>query len=302
MPRIEVRSGISLAYESHGEGDPLVLIMGVGAQRVFWPKDFVSRLVEHGHRVILFDNRDCGESTWLKDQRAPAPMAAMTRALAGLSISVPYTLWDMADDTVALFDALGIERAHLAGISMGGMISQCVAIRYPDRVRSLTSMHSSTGSRRHSIGDPRAYAALLAPGPKNRDEAAEHLVRLYQTIGSPAYEHDWEELRERGRQAFDRGSNPAGFLRQWSAILGSGSRDLALKDLQMPTLVIHGDADRLVPLRAGRHTARCIPNAHLEVIEGLGHDLPPGARERIADLLVWNAARAASGIVADSDG
>jgi pimeloyl-ACP methyl ester carboxylesterase len=275
--------------------------MGVGAQRLFWPDDFVARLVEGGHRVIVFDNRDCGESTWLRHQRAPAPMATMTRAMAGLSISAPYTLWDMADDTVALFDALGLDRVHLAGISMGGMIAQCVAIRNPERVRSLTSMHSSTGSRRHSIGDPRAYAALLAPGPKNRDEAAEHLVQLYQTIGSPAYEQNWDELRERGRRAFDRGSNPAGFLRQWSAILASGSRDQALKAVQVPTLVIHGDADRLVPLRAGRHTARCIPNAHLEVIEGLGHDLPPAVRTRIAERIIAHAARAAALRPASSD-
>jgi pimeloyl-ACP methyl ester carboxylesterase len=259
---------------------------------VFWPDDFVQKLVELGHRVVRFDNRDVGKSTWLKQQRAPSPVAAITRALAGLPVQAPYTLWDMADDAVALLDALDIEQAHVAGISMGGMIAQCMAIRHAARVKSLTSMHSTTGSRRHSVGDPRAYAALLAAGPKNRDEAAEHLVRLYEVIGSPGFTLDWDEIRERGRQTFDRGANPAGFLRQWAAILATGSRDAALRELSLPSLVIHGDSDRLVPLRAGRHTAACIPSARLEVIEGLGHDLPPVARLRIAELLAWNTARA----------
>lgn len=292
MRTIDVAPGISLACSSVGEGEPLVLVMGVGAQMIFWPADFVEKLVSLGHRVIRFDNRDCGRSTWLRHLRAPSPMTALTRALAGLSVPAPYTLWDMANDIVALLDALEIERAHVAGISMGGMIAQCMAIQHPERMKSLASMHSSTGSRRHSIGDPRAYAALLAPGPKNRDEAAEHLVALYKVIGSPGFTLDWDEIRERGRRAYDRGANPAGFLRQWSAILASGSRDRALRSLSLPTLVIHGDSDRLVPVRSGRHTADCIPNARLEVIEGLGHDLPPVGRLRIAELLAWNTARA----------
>lgn len=292
MPRVEVGPGVSLHYEVYGHGDPLVLIMGVGAQMVFWPADFIAKLVECGHQVVIFDNRDCGESSWLDHLRPPAPMAALTRAMAGLAVGAPYTLWDMADDTVGLMDALGFERAHVAGISMGGMVAQCVAIRHPDRVRSLGSMHSTTGSRLHSIGDPRAYAALLAPSPKSRDEAAEHLVRLYKSIGSKAYEQDWDEVRARGRLAFDRGSNPAGFLRQWSAILASGSRDAALASVSVPSIVVHGSLDRLVPTRAGRHTARCIPAAHLEIVEGLGHDLPPVARLHIAEKLAWNAARA----------
>lgn len=292
MPRVAVQDGVELAYEVHGEGEPFVLIMGVGAQHVFWPADFVESLVESGHQVVIFDNRDVGESTWLAHLRAPPPLVAITRAMAGLSVAAPYTLWDMADDTVLLMDALGIDRAHVAGISMGGMVAQCVAIRHPARVKSLASMHSTTGSRMHSIGDPRKYAALLAPGPQTRDEAGEHLVRLYRKIGSPAYEQDWDEVRARGRLAFDRGANPAGFLRQWSAILASGSRDRELGTLSVPTVVIHGSEDRLVPTRAGRHTAACIPDARLEIIDGLGHDLPPVARTRIAELLARNAERA----------
>ncbi len=292
MPKVTVQTGVELAYDTRGEGDPIVLIMGVGAQMVFWPDEFVNVLVERGHKVILFDNRDCGESTWLDHLRPPPPLVAMSRAFAGLDVNAPYTLWDMADDTVALMDALDIQDAHVVGISMGGMVAQCTAIRHPDRVRSLASMHSTTGSRRHSLGDPRAYRALLAPSPQTRDEAGEHLVRFYKAVGSPAYEQDWEEVRERGRRAFDRGSNPAGFLRQWSAILASGNRDRELGNLKMPTVVIHGAADRLVPTRAGRHTARCIPGSQLEVIDGLGHDLPPVARVRIAELISQNAARA----------
>jgi len=293
MPSVTIRPGVDLAYDIHGEGDPIVLIMGVGAQMVFWPDEFIQVLVDRGHQVIRFDNRDVGESTWLDHLRPPAPMVALSRALAGLSVRAPYTLWDMADDTALLLDALDLESAHIAGISMGGMVAQCLAINHPTRVRSLASMHSTTGARRHSIGDPRAYAALLAPGPQTRDQAGEHLVRLYKNIGSPAYEQDWDEVRARGRAAFDRGANPAGFLRQWSAILASGSRDRQLAHLDLPTIVIHGSEDRLVPTRAGRHTARCIPNARLEVIDGLGHDLPPVARVRIAELLAENAARAA---------
>ena len=292
MSRVAIRDGVELAYDDHGAGDPFVLIMGIGAQRVFWPEDFVRRLVDRGHRVIVFDNRDVGESTWLRQLRAPPPMVAMTRALAGLEVQAPYTLWDMADDTALLMDALHIPCAHVAGISMGGMIAQSLAIRHPDRVRSLASMHSTSGSRLHSIGDPRKYAALLAPGPQTREEAAEHLVRLYRNIGSPAYEQDWEEVRARGRLAFDRGANPAGFLRQWAAILASGSRARELATVRVPTVVIHGSEDGLVPTRAGRHTASCVPGARFELIEGLGHDLPPGVRLRIADLLLENAARA----------
>ena len=152
-------------------------------------------------------------------------------------------------------------------------------------------MHSTTGSRRHSIGDPRAYAALLSKRPEDRDEAAESLVRFYRNVGSKAFEHDWEEIRARGRLAFDRGSNPAGFLRQWAAVLASGARDEELRRLEVPTVVIHGSADRLVPPRAGRHTARCIPESRLEIIDGLGHDLPGAVRVRIAESVVGNARR-----------
>jgi len=294
MRRIDVRDGIRLAVEVHGEGEPLVLIMGIGAQLVFWPADLIQGLVRQGFQVITFDNRDCGESTWLDGVPTPQPLSTMTRALAGLSVPAPYTLWDMADDTVHLLDALGHDTAHVAGISLGGMVAQCVAIKHPTRVRSLASMHSTTGSRRHSIGDPRAYAALLSKRPQTRDEAGETLVRFYQKVGSTGFQHDWDEVRDRGRLAFDRGSNPAGFLRQWAAIMATGARDEALRKLDVPTVVVHGAVDRLIPTRAGRHTARCIRDARLEVIEGLGHDLPPGVRGRIVQHLAWNAGRASS--------
>ena len=291
MRRVQVREGIELAVEVHGEGEPMVLIMGIGAQLIFWPADFVQALVQQGFQVITFDNRDCGESTWLDGVKAPQPLVAMSRALAGLSVRAPYTLWDMAADTAGLLDALGHESAHVVGISLGGMVAQCMAIAHPERVRSLASLHSTTGSRRHSIGDPRAYAALLSKRPSTRDEAAENLVRFYKKVGSPDFEQNWDEIRARGRLAFDRGANPAGFLRQWAAVLASGSRDDALRELAVPTVVIHGSEDRLVPTRAGRHTARCIPGATLEIIDGLGHDLPMAVRGRVVSSLATNARR-----------
>ncbi len=290
---IEVRPGIELAVDIQGEGAPLVLIMGIGAQMVLWPAAFVDGLVERGFQVIRFDNRDVGASTWLDGLRAPNPLSAMTLAMAGLPVSAPYTLWDMAEDTASLIQSLGHENAHVVGISMGGMIAQSLAIRHPTRVRSLVSMHSTTGSRLHSIGSPTAYGALLASRPRNRDEAAEHIVRLYQRIGSPRFPNDPDELREKGRQAFDRGSNPAGFLRQWAAILASGNRAEALRTVQAPSLVIHGSDDPLVPVRAGRHTAANLPGCHLEVIDGMGHDLPPAVHTRILDRIAWNAQRSA---------
>ncbi len=291
MRSVKIRENLHLKAEVHGEGVPLVLIMGIGAQLVFWPADLIAGLVAEGYQVITFDNRDCGESTWLDGVQAPSPLSTISRALAGLPVHAPYSLWDMADDTVFLLDALGLERAHIAGISLGGMVAQCVAIKHPQRVISLASMHSTTGSRRHSVGDPRAYAALMSRRPQNRDEAGEALVHFYRSVGSKGFQNNWDEVRARGRLAFDRGSNPAGFLRQWAAIMATGVRDKALGALKIPTVVIHGAEDRLIPPRAGRHTARCIPNAHLEVIAGLGHDLPPGVRGRIVQHLAWNAER-----------
>lgn len=288
---ILVRPGIELAVEVVGEGEPVVLIMGIGAQMILWPAGFIDGLVARGFQVIRFDNRDVGKSTWLDGVRAPHPLTAMSFAMAGLPVSAPYTLWDMADDTAELIRALGHESAHVVGISMGGMIAQSLAIRHPSRVRSLVSMHSTTGSRFHSIGKPTAYGALLASRPTNRDEAAEHIVRLYQRIGSPRFPNDPDELREMGKIAFDRGANPSGFLRQWAAILASGNRAYALRSVQAPSMVVHGSADPLVPVRAGRHTAANLPGCHLEVIDGMGHDLPPSVHTRILDRIAWNAQR-----------
>lgn len=295
MPDLTTPGGLRLYYERWGDpAHPTVLlVMGIGAQLVLWPQELIDNLVQRGFFVVAFDNRDVGRSEWLDDAPVQPALPLMARALAGLPIQSAYTLYDLASDAVGLLDGLGVEAAHVVGVSMGGMVAQCIAIQHPDRVLSLTSMHSTTGSRLHSIGQPRAYRALLGPSPRTRQEAGQRFVDLYKVIGSPGFALDWAELRARGELSFDRGVNPKGFLRQWAAILATGSRDRALVAVACPTLVLHGAEDPLVPVRAARHTQRCVgENAELVVIDGLGHDMPAAVRGRIAEHIHWNARRA----------
>ncbi len=287
-------NGIDIHHEDRGEGPPVLVIMGIGSQRVQWPAEFLAALRAHGLRTITPDNRDAGRSEWMRTLPAPNPLRMFSKALAGLPTKAPYSLVDMADDMAGLLDALGIERAHVAGISMGGMIAQTLAIHHPHRVASLVSMHSTTGGRRASLGKPRAYRALLAPGPQNREEAIARQVEVTRVVGSTGYAHDWEGIRRRAGLAYDIGLNPAGFLRQWAAIMHSGDRSAALAGLRIPARVIHGSADPLIPPRAGRATARAIPGATLDMIPGMGHDLPPGVIGRIADGIAATVARAES--------
>lgn len=279
MSRIRT-NGIELEVESRGRaGDPaLLLIMGLGLGLKAWPEDFVDALVQRRLRVVMFDNRDCGRSTYIDREPPAALLPLFIRASFGLPVSGPYTLDDMADDAAGLLDALGIARAHVAGVSLGGMIGQQLAIRHAAKVASLVSIMSSSGSSRMAFA-PRldALLALLRRPPRDAPLPAlvDHFVHLFRVIGSPAFPTPEPLLRQRLEQALGHGYRPDGTLRQLVAVLASGDRSLDLPSIAAPTLVIHGDRDPLVPLAAGEDVAAKIPGARLQVIPGMGHDLAP---------------------------
>jgi pimeloyl-ACP methyl ester carboxylesterase len=288
MP-VATSSGIDLEYEVLGEpGAPAVLlIMGLGMPAAMWPAEFVEGLLARGFRVVTFDNRDSGGSTRMRDAAVPNIPAAMVRALLRLDVAAPYTLTDMALDAAAVLDAAGIERAHVVGVSMGGMIAQVLAALQPQRVLSLTSIMSSSGNPSPSValGKRRALDALLKPPPADAsdvDGVVDHLMFVFGVIGSPGFATDAAVLRPHLERVARRGLDPAGTSRQFAAILASGDRRALLHGVVAPTLVIHGADDPLVPLAAGRDTARHIAGAQLEVIDGMGHDLPPRLMARIA--------------------
>lgn len=268
--------GVDLHVEdSGGEGEALVLVMGIGAQLVLWPDELCERLSARGFRVIRLDNRDVGLSTHLSHLPVPDPRRTLARAAMGLRVDAPYTLSHMAGDVRAVLDALGVERAHIAGMSMGGMIAQTFCLEHPARARSLTSIASTTGDRRYAFAArPEALRALLRPPPRTREESAERTIATFRAIGGKTHAPDLALLRHMGARSFDRGTNPAGFARQLAALCASGSRRAALRSLRVPTLVIHGAQDPLIPAAAGRATAELVPNARLLELGDMGHDLP----------------------------
>jgi pimeloyl-ACP methyl ester carboxylesterase len=284
-------AGIEIAYERLGkpEAPVALLIMGIAAQLIHWPDAFCQALAGRGLQVVRFDNRDSGLSTHMTD--APAPN--LPTALAGDLSSASYTLSDMAGDAVGLLDVLGFEKAHVVGASMGGAIAQTMAIEHPGRVRSLTSMMSTTGDRSVGQASPDVLREVFG-GPRGvtRDEVIQQMVRASRATGSPAYPADEGEVAARAGRAYDRSYDPAGVARQAVATVASGDRTARLRELQVPALVIHGVADRLCDPSGGRATAEAIPGAELVVIEGMGHNLPPGLRlplaERIAAFM-WRA-------------
>jgi pimeloyl-ACP methyl ester carboxylesterase len=281
---------VELVYETIGDpSDPaLLLVMGLGMQLIHWDRELCDLFAERGFHVIRFDNRDAGLST-----KVDAPVPNIRGLMAGFPVQVPYQLDDMATDTLGLLDELGIQRAHVAGVSMGGMIAQTMAIRSPERVLSLASMLSTTGERRAGTPKVRVWSVLMRRAPRVRDAYIEYFVRVMRMIGSPGYRADLERIRERAAESYDRCHHPAGTARQLAAILASGSRTQALRMLDVPTLVIHGENDPLVPLRAGQATARSIPGADLLTIPGMGHDLPPQLWPTFVDAIAKNAERAA---------
>jgi pimeloyl-ACP methyl ester carboxylesterase len=281
---------VELAYEIFGgPGDPpILLVMGLATQMIGWPDDFCADLADRGHFVIRFDNRDIGLSTHFHAAGAPDLM----RAMAGDHSSVPYALTDLADDTVGLLDVLGLDGVHLVGASMGGMVAQLVAVRHPGRVRSLTSIMSTTGDP--SVGTPNeaAMGVLFAPPAADRESAVKRAIDTYRVIGSPGFEFDEPALRDRAGLAFDRAHDPAGVARQLAAILSTHDRTRDLMSISVPSLVVHGAEDALVNISGGRATAAAIPDAELLVVEGMGHDLPRAVWPQIIDRITALAARA----------
>jgi pimeloyl-ACP methyl ester carboxylesterase len=284
-------NGIELVYEQIGDRDdpPLLLVMGLGMQLIHWDLELCEALAERGFRVIRFDNRDIGSST-----KIDAPVPPIMRAMAGFKIRAPYLLDDMAEDAFGLLDKLGIERAHVMGASMGGMIAQTMAINRPERVQSLTSIMSTTGDRRKGLPKLRVWSVLVRRAPAHREAYIEYFVRMFRLIGSPGYPQDDARMRELAAATYDRCHYPAGTARQLAAIMASGDRTPRLRELRVPTTVIHGTDDPLVPFRAGVATARAIPDAELVAIPGMGHDLPRELWPRLIDALVANTERAAT--------
>jgi pimeloyl-ACP methyl ester carboxylesterase len=283
-----VDGDVELCYETFGDpSDPAVLlVMGLATQMVGWHEDFCEAFAERGYHVIRFDNRDIGRS-----QTMTGPVPTLRQLLLRDKRAAHYTLEDMARDGFALLDHLGIEHAHVVGVSMGGMIAQTMAARCPERVLSLVSWMSNTGARWSGQPSLRMYPVLLRTPPPGRDGYLKHAVWVFSRIGSPGFAPDDENLRRVAGLSYDRGMNPAGSLRQLAAIIASGDRTPLLRTITAPTLVIHGTKDKLVPPSGGRATARAIPGARLLTIEGMGHDLPRDAWPRILDAIEENAAR-----------
>jgi pimeloyl-ACP methyl ester carboxylesterase len=282
-------NGIELAYQELGDpdGEPMVLVMGLGTQMIHWPLGFCELLVDRGFRLIRFDNRDIGHSTWVD-----APVPTRAAMVLGVHRRLAYTLDDMADDLAGLIEYLETAPAHVVGVSQGGMIAQVLGYRRPELVRSLGLIMTGSGKRIASLPRLRALGTLMRELPDNREAHIEAMVRVFKVIGSPDYPEDEAWLREAIGAGFDRANNPAGAARQLHAITASGDRTRRLRGVRAPTVVIHGTRDPLVRPAAGKALARAIPGARLELIDGMGHDLPPQLWERIADLLTDNARRA----------
>jgi pimeloyl-ACP methyl ester carboxylesterase len=275
-PSITSVNGIDLCYQSFG--DPthptILLIMGLGTQMIAWDELFCAQLAGRGFRVIRFDNRDIGKSTWLDHLDVPNPMALLAKAAIGLKPKVPYTLADMAADGVGLLDALGIAKAHVVGASMGGMIGQVMAISHPDRLLSFTSIMSTTGNPKLPSAKPQAAAMLIAKPAHNETDYLAFYRKLMTTLRAGDFPEDEAQDDTRGLAAWRRGYHPAGSARQLAAIIASGDRTEALKGVRVPTLVIHGRIDPLVPVEGGIATAEAIPGAKLLLIERMGHAFP----------------------------
>ncbi len=285
---------LHLDYDLRGAGTPVLLVMGLGAQKVLWPEGLCDMLAARGFSVARFDNRDVGLSTRLDHLGIPSLRKAMLRWLAGRDVGAPYGLGDLATDALAVMDTLGWQRAHVVGASMGGMIAQRMAIDWPERVASLTSIMSHPGDRISKLPQPRAMQAMLAPRPRTAEQAGQSWVRLFSEIGSgpPHFPFDRDAMFEMGKLHFERGPSPGGFVRQTLAILASEDRRAALGELDVPALIVHGTQDPLVRHSGGVKTARSLRHAELMSIEGMGHDLPPPMWSRLCDAIEDTAARA----------
>ncbi|MEU3312473.1 alpha/beta fold hydrolase [Streptomyces sp. NPDC006662] len=283
-------SGIEVAYERFGDpqAPTVLLVMGLALQMHGWPDGFCAELTGRGMQVIRFDNRDCGLSTHFHD----APLPDVPAAHRGDLSSASYDLSDMAGDSVGLLDALGLAGAHVVGLSLGGAVGQTMAIEHPGRVRSLTSLMSTTGAPGVGQPDPGVLGVLAGPPPASREEVIERAVRAGRVMGSPGFPCDEAALRERAARAFDRDYDPLGVARQALASLASGDRTDRLAAVRVPTLVIHGADDPVCDVSGGRATAAAVPGAELAVFEGMGHDLPEALWPEIASLIAALVRRA----------
>ena len=294
MPNIFI-NGIQIEYDTFGDSSlpPLLLINGLGSQMIRWEEEFCEELARHGLFVIRFDNRDVGLSTKFEEAGVPNIVQAMAALQKGEKLEAPYTLDDMAADAVGLLDGLGIEKAHICGVSMGGMIAQIIAIQYPSRVLSLTSIMSHTGNPDLPRAKPEALAVLTAPVPTEREAYIEHSVKTIRVIGNPGFPFIEERYRKRAAREYDRSFYPQGTARQLMAVMVAGDREPELASVKVPTLVIHGSDDPLVPVEGGRATAAAIPGAELLIIEGMGHDVGcPETWPRWIEAIVRNTRKA----------
>nr|WP_246799618.1 alpha/beta hydrolase [Bradyrhizobium sp. CCBAU 51753] len=295
-PQIVKANGIDICYEIFGDAnaEPLLLIMGLGAQMIHWDDEFCRQLAARGFRVIRFDNRDIGKSARMSGGKRLTAFELLKLRLLKIPVAAPYRLIDMARDTVGLMDALGIRTAHLVGASMGGMIAQEVAISFPERVRSLTSIMSTTGNPRIPGPTREAGAMLMAPPPATKEEYFVRFAQTWKVLRNGSFPEDEALDAERARRTYERGLNPAGVGRQLRAILASGSRKERLRSVKAPTLVIHGTVDPLVHPEGGRDTAASIPGAKLLMVEGMGHALPIPMWPQIIDAIDKHAHGAAA--------
>jgi len=293
MPRAK-SNGIDIEYDTFGDrsADPMLLVMGLGAQMILWDEEFCEQLADRGHWVVRFDNRDVGLSSKLDSAGTPDMMAIMQAMASGGQVDAPYLLWDMADDAAGLLDELEVPKAHIVGASMGGMIVQALAIRHAGRVQSMTSIMSSTGNPELPPAKPEAMAALMRPRAQDRETAIEQGVETGRLLYGGGFEFDEDEARERGARIFDRCNYPEGVARQMTAIVASGSRTDDLAKVSAPTLVIHGDEDPLVPIEGGHDTVRCVPGSELLVVKGMGHAMPRGAWPQIVDAIAGHTQKA----------
>ncbi|MBZ5741315.1 alpha/beta fold hydrolase [Nocardioides mangrovi] len=286
-----VGRGIELCYQTFGDpdGDPLLLVMGLGGPMTWWDPELCRDLARAGFHVIRFDNRDTGRSTIVD---AKVARGAVVRAFAGGRVRPPYGLGDLADDAFGLLDHLGLASAHVVGVSMGGMIAQTMAIAGPDRVRSLTSIMSTTGKRTVGWQHPSLYPSLLAPRKPGRDAYIRGSAAFWRLTGSPAYPQSIEAVEKRAADTYDRGTEPMGVVRQMLAVLTQPNRSSRLHGVRVPTLVVHGLADKMVHVSGGRATAAAVPGAELLLVDGMGHDLPPALFETFVAAIRRTADRA----------
>ena len=296
MPQVKA-NGIEIEYESFGpaDRDAVLLIMGFSAQLTMWPTELCEELVSRGYRVIRYDNRDVGLSAKLEAKGVPDMEKLFGALMTGAAVEAPYSLDDMAADAAGLLDALKIERAHIVGASMGGMIAQLVAANHPEKTLSLTSIMSNTGNPDLPQGSPEAMGALMAPAPAPDDIEAivARGINTRKVIGSPGYPTDDQQLRQWVMRDAKRSYYPQGVTRQFAAIVANGDRRPKLKNIKAPTVVLHGADDPLVPVAGGKDTADNIPGAELRVIPGMGHDFPLGLVPVFADAIEAAARRAA---------